>query len=86
MTRTAVDLRIEKMVISGVPRPDAEQIARATKASLERLLVERGLPGTAERGAGGAPPPTGRVEVERSAHADRLGASVASAVHGALGS
>jgi len=86
MNRPDIDLRIERLVIRGVPRGEAERIARATRTHLERLLAERGVQAP-EGGAGaGARLSSRTTDVESSSDPARVGRRIASAVHGALGS
>lgn len=79
----AVELRIDALVLQGVPRSHAARVGEAFERELTRLLEERGVPPAGANGMVAGGPALVKTSPEGSPEA--LGAELAGAIHGRLG-
>lgn len=83
MNRANVKLRIEELLLDGLPYSQRQRIAAALERALQQLIAEQGLPDdAASRALSGIGP----IEVSRHARAETVGQQVAQAVHRQLSS
>lgn len=80
-----VELHIEELVLHGFAHGDRYRIGEAVEQELTRLLADRGVPESLERGGELASVDGGAFEVAPGSRADVVGAQVAKAVYGGLG-
>ncbi|HEY7403863.1 MAG TPA: hypothetical protein VIB39_10100 [Candidatus Angelobacter sp.] len=82
-----IDLRIERLVLEGLPvgAGDSRHIKAAVTAELTRLLSEGGISG--ELSGGGAAPnvPAPGFQLEQKAKPQQLGRQIARSVYGGIG-
>lgn len=79
-----IDLTVERLVLEGVPRAEADRVARALVRELEARLAVGELPAAFRRGADIPRLDAGRVRLETTAGPEGTGARLAETVHGAL--
>ena len=81
-----VDLHIEELVLHGFEPADHDRIGEVLQRELSRLFVEEGIPPSLTRGAGIDRVEGGPFEAQPGSGAEAIGALVARAVYGGLGS
>ena len=84
MTPKNIELHIEELVLRGFSLGDRHRIGEAVEQELSRLLADRGVPQSLERGREIANMDGGAFEVAPDSRADVVGAQVAKAVYGGL--
>jgi hypothetical protein len=77
----AVRVRVEEMVLHGIPHADRHRVADAVRDELARLLAERGVPAGLRAGGERAELDAGAFEVPRGARAAEVGRRVAEALY-----
>ncbi|MBE9581067.1 MAG: hypothetical protein IMF18_05555 [Proteobacteria bacterium] len=77
-----IELHIEELVLHGFAHGD--RIGEAVEQELSRLLADRGVPQSLERGGEVARVDGGAFEVAAGSRAEVVGAQVAKAVYGGL--
>ena len=80
-----VQLRIKHLVLEGRSKRDADQIARAVKGELTRLLAEGGLPKSWKSGKHIPVIKAGEISAHTDAPYDTQGGQIARAVYGNSG-
>jgi len=80
-----IELNIEELVLHGFSPGDRYSIGEAVEQELTRLLADRGVPQSLERGGEIANMDGGAFEVAPDSRAQVVGAQVAKAVYGGLG-
>lgn len=80
-----VELHIEELVLHGFSPGDRYRIGEAVEQELSRLLADRGVPESLERGGEVASVDGGAFEVAPGSKAEVVGAQVAKAVYEGLG-
>jgi hypothetical protein len=71
-------------VLHGLSPGDRHRIGEAVEQELTRLLADRGVPQSLERGGEIASVDGGAIEVATGSRAEAIGAQVARAVYGGL--
>jgi hypothetical protein len=84
MTQKNIELHIEELVLHGFAHGDRYRIGEAVERELTRLLADRGVPQSLERGGEIASVDGGAFEVAQGSRAQVVGAQVAKAVYGGL--
>ena len=79
-----IELNIEELVLHGFSPGDRYGIGEAVERELTRLLADRGVPESLERGGEIANMDGGAFEVAPGSRAEAIGAQVARAVYGGL--
>jgi len=79
-----IEVDIEELVLHGFAPGDRHRIAEAVEQELSRLLADRGVPESLERGGEVASVDGGAFEVAPGSRAEVVGAQVARAVYGGL--
>jgi hypothetical protein len=79
-----IELHIEELVLHGFSPGDRYRIGEAVEQELTRLLADRGVPQSLERGGEVASVDAGAFEVAAGSRADVVGGQVAKAVYGGL--
>ena len=79
-----IELNIEELVLHGFLPGDRHRIGEAVEQGLTRLLADRGVPQSLERGREIANMNGGAFEVAPDSRAQVVGAQVAKAVYGGL--
>ena len=79
-----IELHIEELVLHGFAPGDRYRIAEGVEQELTRLLADRGVPQSLERGGEIANMDGGAFEVVQGSRAQVVGAQVAKAVYGGL--
>jgi hypothetical protein len=79
-----IELNIEELVLHGLSPGDRHRIGEAVEQELTRLLADRGVPQSLERGGEIASVDGGAIEVATGSRAEAIGAQVARAVYGGL--
>lgn len=79
-----IELHVERLVLEGVPRADAERVVRALTRELEARLAAGDLPAGLRRGQEVPRLDAGRVRLGEAARPESTGSRLADAVHGAL--
>lgn len=83
----SVELRIERLVLAGVPPGDRYRVAAAVENELARLLAAQGVPpadlnpAVTERRID-----AGSIYIDHGMRAVQVGSQIAQAIHGCLGS
>ena len=85
MTPKNIELHIEELVLHGFALGDRYRIGEAVEQELSRLLADRGVPQSLERGGEIASVDAGAFEVAPGSRAEVVGAEVAKAVYKGLG-
>lgn len=80
-----VELRIEELVLHGFEPADHHRIGEVVESELTRLFVEEGVPTSLTREAGIDLVDGGAFEAQPDSGAEAIGALVARAVYGGLG-
>lgn len=80
-----IEFNIEELVLHGFAPGDRYRIGKAVERELTRLLADRGVPQSLERGGEIANMDGGAFEVVRGSRAEVVGTQVAKAVYGGLG-
>ena len=80
-----VDLHIEELVLHGFEPADHNRIGEAVQRELSRLFVEEGVPPSLARESGIDRVDGGAFEAQPGSGAEDIGALVARAVYGGLG-
>jgi hypothetical protein len=80
-----VELHVEELVLRGFAPGDRSRIGRALERELARLFAERGAPPALSQGREVARLDGGAFEVAPGDGAEVIGAGVARAVYGGLG-
>ena len=84
MTPKNIELHIEELVLHGFSPGDRYRIAEGVEQELTRLLADRGVPQSLERGGEIANMDGGAFEIAQGSRAEAIGAQVAKAVYGGL--
>jgi hypothetical protein len=79
-----IELNIEELVLHGFAPGDRYSIGEAVEQELTRLLAERGVPHSLERGGEVANMDGGAFEIAPDSRAQVVGAQVAKAVYRGL--
>ena len=79
-----IELHIEELVLHGFSPGDRYRIGEAVERELSRLLADRGVPQSLERGGEVANMDGGGFEVAQGSSAQVIGTQVAKAVYGEL--
>ena len=79
-----IELNIEELVLHGFSPGDRYRIGEAVEQELTRLLADRGVPQSLERGREIANMDGGAFEVAQGSRPQVVGAQVAKAVYGGL--
>jgi len=79
-----IELNIDELVLHGFAPGDRYRIGEAVEQELTRLLADRGVPQSLERGGEIANMDGGAIEVTTGSRAEAIGAQVARAVYGGL--
>ena len=79
-----IELNIEELVLHGFAPGDRHRIGEAVERELIRLLADRGVPQSLERGREIGHVDGGAFEVASNSKAQVVGAQVAKAVYGGL--
>jgi hypothetical protein len=79
-----IELNIEELVLYGFSPSDRHRIGEAVEQELTRLLADRGVPESLERGREIANMDGGAFEIAQGSRADVVGAQVAKAVYEGL--
>lgn len=79
-----VVVRIDRLVLHGVPPADRYRIADAMSSELSRLLAQGGVPGRLSRGTDVERLQSRPLSLPAGATPHRLGQRLATAVYGAL--
>ena len=79
-----IELNIEELVLHGFSPGDRYRIGKAVERELTRVLADRGVPQSLERGGDVANMDGGEFEVAQGSRAQVVGAQVARAVYGGL--
>ena len=79
-----IELNIDELVLHGFAPGDRHRIGEAVERELTRLLTDRGVPQSLERGGEIASMDGGAFEVAPGSRAQVVGAQVAKAVYGGL--
>ena len=79
-----IELNIEELVLHGFAPGDRHRIGEAVEQELTRLLADRGVPQSLERGGKIANMDGGAFEVAQGSRAQVVGVQVARAVYGGL--
>jgi hypothetical protein len=79
-----IELNIEELVLYGFSPGDRHRIGEAVEQELTRLLADRGVPESLERGREIANMDGGAFEIAQGSRADVVGAQVAKAVYEGL--
>ena len=79
-----IELHIEELVLHGFAPGDRYRIAEGVEQELTRLLADRGVPESLERGGEVANMDGGAFEVAQGSRAQVVGAQVAKAAYGGL--
>ena len=79
-----IELNIDELVLHGFSPGDRYSIGEAVERELTRLLADRGVPQSLERGGEIANMDGGAFEVAQGSRAQVVGAQVAKAVYGRL--
>ena len=79
-----IELNIEELVLHGFSPGDRHDIGEAVELELTRLLADRGVPQSLERGREIANMDGGAFEVAQGLRAQVVGAQVAKVVYGGL--
>jgi hypothetical protein len=83
VSQANVKLRIEELILDGLPYNQRQRVAAALERALQRLIAEQGLPqDAASRALSGIGP----IEVSRHARAETVGQQVAHAIYRQLSS
>jgi len=78
MTQANVKLRIEELLLDGLPYSQRQRVAAALERALQQLIAEQGLPqDAASRALSGIGP----IEVSRHARAETVGQRVAQSIY-----
>ncbi len=77
-------MNIEELVLHGFSPGDRYQIGEAVERELARMLADRGVSESLERGGEVASVDGGAIEVATGSRAEAVGAQVAKAVYGGL--
>ena len=85
MKAKKIELNIEELVLHGFAPGDRHRIGEAVEQELTRLLADRGVPKSLERGREIAHVDGGAFEVAPGSRAQVVGVQVAKAVYGGLG-
>ena len=84
MTPKNIELHIEELVLHGFSPSDRHRIGEAVEQELTRLVADRGVPQSLERGRKIANMDGSAFEVTQGSRAQVVGAQVAKAVYGGL--
>ena len=79
-----IELNIEELVLHGFSPGDRYRIGEAVEQELSRMLADKGVPESLERGWEVAGVDGGAIEVTQGSRAEAIGAQVARAVYGGL--
>ncbi|HUW68083.1 MAG TPA: hypothetical protein VMW20_08545 [Candidatus Nanoarchaeia archaeon] len=79
-----IELNIEELVLHGFVPGDRHRIGEAVEQELTRLLADRGVPQSLERGGEIGHVDGGAFEVAQGSRPQVVGAKVAKAVYGGL--
>ena len=79
-----IELNIEELVLHGFSPGDRYSIGEAVEQELSRLLADRGVPQSLERGGEIGHVDGGAIEVAQGSRAQVVGVQVAKAVYGGL--
>jgi len=79
-----IELNIEELVLHDFSPGDRHRIGEAMEQELTRLLADRGVPQSLERGGEVAHVDGGAFEVAQGSRAQVVGAQVAKAAYGGL--
>jgi len=79
-----IELNIEELVLHGFAPGDRYRIGEAVEQELSRMLADRGVPQSLERGGEIVSVDGGAFEVAPDSMAQVVGAQVAKAVYGGL--
>ena len=79
-----IELNIEELVLHGFAPGDRYSIGEAVERELTRLLTDRGVPQSLERGGEIANMDGGAFEVATGSRSEAIGAQVARSVYGGL--
>jgi hypothetical protein len=82
MTARRVELRIDELVLEGVPPAEAPDVGVAVERELERLVRDRGVP---DRAAAVETAPAAQLERRPGEAPDALGERLAGAIYGRVG-
>jgi len=80
-----IDLHIEELVLDGFAPGDRHRIGAALERELTRLLAERGVPASWERGGEAPRLDGGTFEAKPGARPERVGAQIAQSVFRGMG-
>ncbi|PXF58918.1 MAG: hypothetical protein C4B59_12575 [Candidatus Methanogaster sp.] len=84
MTPKNIELHIDDLLLHGFAHGDRYRIGEAVEQELSRLLVDRGVPESLERGGEVASVDGGAYEVVSGSRVEVVGAQVAKTVYGGL--
>jgi hypothetical protein len=79
-----IEVRIEELVLDGLPPADAQGVGAAVERELSRLLTERGIPGHLLQGQAPQLIDAGAFARSLSATPPAVGGEIARAVYGGL--
>ena len=85
MKQKNIELNIDELVLHGFSPGDRHSIGEAVEQELTRLLADRGVPKSLERGGEVANVDGGAFEVAHGSRSEVVGTQVAKAIYGGLG-
>lgn len=79
-----LELKIDDLVLHGLPAFDKDRIARAMQGELERLFAERGVPAFLQSGGSVASINGESIQVAPNSSPESVGVQVARALYGGM--